>query len=134
VAGSASNLFHVKPSDDIPRTTQLLAERWAGRFCAIQQLKSRGEALKFFGAFLAAGAWIAFALLAKGSTDFQASDLLVPGVLTVIAILVAAIGILRERRAARELREATDRLARELDKRPTSQPEAERPPAEPRWL
>lgn len=128
--------------DDIPRTIQLLAERWASRFCTIQQLKSRGEALKFLGAFLAAGAWIAFVLLAKGTTDFQASDLLVPGVLTAIAIAIAAIGFMREKRAARELHEATARLARELDKRPPSQPdeqtashpEADQPPAEPRWL
>jgi hypothetical protein len=137
----------VDPSDDVPRTTRLLAERWASRFCAIQQLKSRGDTLKFFGAFLAAGAWIAFVLLAKGTTDFQASDLLAPGAATVIAILIAAIGFVRERRAARELQEATARLARELDTRPSVQPwqgtgqqpeeqqhpEEERPPADPRW-
>jgi hypothetical protein len=132
----------VEPSDDIPRTIQLLAERWASRFCTIQQLKSRGEALKFFGAFLAAGAWIAFVLLAKGTTDFQASDLLLPGVLTAIAVVIAGIGFMREKRAARELHEATARLARELDKSPASQsddqtasrPEGDEPSAEPRWL
>jgi hypothetical protein len=147
-SGSASSLSRVDPSDDVPRTTRLLAERWASRFCTIQQLKSRGEALKFFGAFLAAGAWIAFVLLAKGTTDFQASDLLVPGVATVIAMLIAAIGFVRERRAARELQEATARLARELDTRPSMQPwhetgqqppeeeqhpEQQQPSADPRW-
>ena len=72
---SASNLSVVQPPDDTPRTTQLLAERWATLFSTIQRRKARGEALKFTGAFIAAGAWITFVLLAKGTTDFQASDL-----------------------------------------------------------
>ena len=117
----------MQPTDDIPRTTQLLAERWATLFCTIQRLKARGEALKFTGAFLAAGAWITFVLLAKGTTDFQASDLLVPGILTAVAILVAVVGFLREKRAARELHEAIARLAQELDGRPPSPPKSEQP-------
>lgn len=123
----ASNLSVVQPPDDTPRTTQLLAERWATLFSTIQRRKARGEALKFTGAFIAAGAWITFVLLAKGTTDFQASDLLIPGVLTVIAIAIAALGFVRERRANGELHEATTRLARELDRGPLSRTEPEEP-------
>ena len=119
----------MQPPDDTPRTTQLLAERWATLFSTIQRRKARGEALKFTGAFIAAGAWITFVLLAKGTTDFQASDLLIPGVLTVIAIAIAALGFVRERRANGELHEATTRLARELDRGPLSRTEAEEPSA-----
>jgi hypothetical protein len=124
----------VQRSDDTPRTTQLLAERWATLFSTIQRRKARGEALKFAGAFIAAGAWITFVLLAKGTTDFQASDLLIPGVLTAIAIAIAALGFIREKRATGELREATARLARELDSRPLSRSEPEEPSADRRSL
>ncbi|MFL5791495.1 MAG: hypothetical protein ACJ76A_08325 [Actinomycetota bacterium] len=122
----------MQPSDETPRTTQLLAERWATLFCTIQRRKARGEALKFTGAFLLAGAWITFVLLAKGTTDFQASDLLIPGIITAIAMGIGALGFSRERRATGELREATARLARELDARPTPLAEAEQPATKPR--
>jgi hypothetical protein len=97
-------------------------------FCAIQRRKARGEALKFTGAFLAAAAWITFVLLAKGTTDFQGSDIHIPGIITAIAIAIALLGFQRERRATRELDGATARLAMELDKRPTSRFEAEQSP------
>jgi hypothetical protein len=122
----------VQPSDDISRTTQLLAERWATLFSSIQRRKARGEALKFTGAFLAAGAWITFVLLAKGTTDFQTSDFLIPGIITAVAIAVGALGFQRERRATRDLLDATARLAVELDKRPTRPLEEEQPPMRPR--
>ncbi len=72
---------------------------------------------------IAAGAWITFVLLTKGTTDFQSSDLVIPVVLTVIAIAVAGFGFSRERRARKELRDATTGLARDLDTRPTARPE-----------
>ena len=130
---SFSTLAVVQPSDDTSRTTQLLAERWATLFCTIQRRRARGEALKFAGAFIAAGAWITFVLLAKGTTDFQASDLLIPGLLTAIAVAVGVLGFVREERANEELREATARLARELDNKPrSSRFESEQPSMHPR--
>lgn len=120
-----SKLTFVQPSDDPSRTAQLLAERWATRFAAIQRRISQGDALKFFGAVMAAVAWITFVLLAKGTTDFQASDLVIPGALTALAIAVAGFGFSRERRARKELRDATASLARDLDTKPTSGPEPE---------
>ena len=117
----------MQPSDDPSRTTQLLAERWADRFSTIQRRISRGEVLKFAGAFIAAGAWFTFLILAKGTQDFQASDLVIPGVLTAIVAEVGAIGFYRENRARQELKEATVRLALELDGRLPSRPEGERP-------
>ena len=114
--------------EDPSRTTQLLAERWATRFSAIQRRISQGDTLKFVGAVIAAAAWIMFVLLAKGTTDFQASDLVIPVVLTVLAIAVAGFGFSRERRARKELRDATAGLARDLDTRPTARP---KPAAEP---
>jgi hypothetical protein len=118
----------VQPTDDPSRTTQLLAERWATRFSAIQRRISQGDTLKFFGAAIAAAAWFTFVLLAKGTTDFQASDLVIPGVLTVIAIAVAGFGFTRERRARKELKDATAGLARDLDTRPTARPGSEQRP------
>jgi len=118
----------VQPPDDPSRTTQLLAERWATRFSAIQRRVSQGDTLKFVGAAIAAAAWFTFVLLAKGTTDFQASDLLIPGVLTVVALAVAGFGFSRERRARKELKEATTGLARDLDTRPTARPEPEQRP------
>ena len=130
---SFSNLAVVQPSDDASRTTQLLAERWATLFCTVQRRRARGEALKFTGAFIAAGAWITFIVLAKGSTDFQASDLLIPAILTAIAVAVGVFGFVREKRANEALREATARLARELDAKPTSSRfEAQEPSMDPR--
>ena len=125
VRSVSSKLELVQPSGDLPRTTHLLAERWATRFCDIQRRVARGEGLKFIGAALAAIAWCTFVLLAKGSVDFQASDLVVPGIVTVVAIGLAAFGFARERRAKSELREATARLAFELHKGPASRQETE---------
>ena len=113
----------MQPSEDPSRTTQLLAERWATRFSAIQRRISQGDSLKFVGAVVAAAAWITFVLLAKGTTDFQSSDLIIPIVLTVVAVAVAGFGFSRERRARKELRDATAGLARDLDTRPTARPE-----------
>jgi hypothetical protein len=126
----------VQPEDP-SRTTQLLAERWATRFSAIQRRISQGDTLKFVGAVIAAVAWITFVILAKGTTDFQSSDLVIPVVLTVVAGAVAGLGFSRERRARKELRDATGGLARDLDTRPTARPEpAPEPEPEQRseWL
>jgi len=117
----------VEPPEDIPRTTRLLAERWATLFCSIQRRLAFGDALKFVGAFLAAVAWFTFLVLAKGTTDCQASDLVFPIIMTVSAVAIAAFGFRRQHAATRELREATDRLARELDKRPQPQADEELP-------
>ena len=120
-----SKLGCVQPSDDPSRTTQLLAERWATRFSSIQRRVSQGDALKFVGAGIVAAAWFTFVILAKGTTDFQSSDLVIPGVLTVIGIVIGGFGFSRDRRARRELKDATAGLARDLDTRPTSRPELE---------
>lgn len=100
-----------RSSNDLPRTTQLLAERWATRFCEIQRHIAMGDALKFTGAGLAVVAWCTFVILAKGTMDFQASDLIVPAIVTAVAIAVAGFGFYRERLAKRELKDATARLA-----------------------
>jgi len=121
-----SKLLLVQPSDDPSRTTQLLAERWAARFCSIQRGISRGEVLKFAGAFLAAAAWFTFLILAKGTEDFQASDLVLPSVLTAIAVVIGALGFYRENRARKELKEAAAKLAIELERQePPSESEPE---------
>jgi hypothetical protein len=118
-------LPRVQQPDEPSRTSQLLAERWAGRFCTIQRRMGFGEALMFTGAFLAATGWITFVILAKGTQDFQSSDLVIPAVLTAIAILLAGLGFSRQRRTRRDLKEATAALARELDKKPRSPSDAE---------
>ena len=97
--------------------------------CEIQRRISQGDALKFLGAGIAAAAWFTFVLLAKGTIDFQASDLLIPGVLTVVAIAIAGFGFSRERRARKELKAATTGLASDLHKRPPPEPEPEPPPS-----
>jgi hypothetical protein len=84
-----------------------------------------GEALMFTGAFIAAAGWISFVILAKGTQDFQSSDLVIPVILTAIAVLLGALGFARQRRTRRELKEATAALARELDKRPLSPSDVE---------
>ena len=84
-----------------------------------------GEALMFTGAFVAAAGWITFVILARGTQDFQSTDLVIPAILTAIAGLLAGLGFVRHRRTRRELKEATAALARELDKRPLSSPDAE---------
>jgi hypothetical protein len=48
--------------------------------------------------------------------------------LTVIAIAVAGFGFTRERRARKELKDATAGLARDLDTRPTARPGSEQRP------
>jgi hypothetical protein len=83
------------------------------------------EGLMFSGAFVAAAGWITFVILAKGTQDFQSSDLVIPAILTAIAVLLGALGFNRQRRTRRELKEATAALARELDKRPLSPSDAE---------
>jgi hypothetical protein len=120
-----SKLPQVNAPDDPSRTSQLLAERWATRFSTIQRRMGFGEALMFTGAFIAAAGWITFVILAKGTQDFQSSDLVIPAILTAIAALLGALGFNRQRRTRRELKEATAALARELDKRPLSPSDAE---------
>jgi|ERR1044072_6079134 hypothetical protein len=110
----------MQAQNEPPRTMQLLAERWATRFCEIQRHIAMGDALKFTGAGLAVVAWCTFVILAKGTMDFQASDLILPAIVTLVAIAVAAFGFSRERRAKRELKDATARLASELHKGPPS--------------
>jgi hypothetical protein len=97
----------MQAQNEPPRTMQLLAERWATRFCEIQRHIAMGDALKFTGAGLAVVAWCTFVILAKGTMD-------------LVAIAVAAFGFSRERRAKRELKDATARLASELHKGPPS--------------
>jgi len=116
----------VQPQNDLPRTTQLLAERWATRFCEIQRRIAMGDALKFTGAGLAVAAWCTFVILAKGTTDFQARDLILPAIVTAVAIAVAGFGFYRERRAQCELKDATAKLAVELHKDPPAREAEER--------
>ena len=66
-----------------------------------------GESLMFTGAFLAAAGWITFVILAKGTQDFQSSDLVIPAILTAIAVLLGWLGFSRQRRTRRDLKEAT---------------------------
>jgi hypothetical protein len=115
----------VQQSDEPSRTSRLLAERWAARFTTIQRRMGFGEALMFTGAFLAAAGWITFVILAKGTQDFQSSDLVIPAILTAIAVLLGGLGFSRQRRTRRDLKEATAALARELDKRPLAPSDAE---------
>jgi len=66
-----------------------------------------------------------FELAPKGTQDFQPSDLVIPAILTAIAVLLGWLGFSRQRRTRRDLKEATAALARELDKRPLAPSDAE---------